>query len=215
MEFVQIEVTERETRGSKHARRQRRAGYVPAVLYGLGRKNLSLTISEEEVRRFLRTGSHLLELRLGDQTRPAIMREVQHDPVTDEILHIDFHRVDKDAEIEDDVHLTYKGVAKGAREGGLFLAIEESVTVRCRPHLIPSEIIVDVSGLAIGDAVHASDLTVPEGVTLVTPADAVLAHVQMPRLAPEPSAEPAISAADVPLVSDDEEQDEGGDEEQD
>jgi large subunit ribosomal protein L25 len=196
MEFIQISVTEREERGSGPAHRLRRDGFVPAVLYGLGKRNLALTIPSVEVERFLRTGSHLVELRLGEQARPAIIREVQHDPISDEILHIDFVRVDKDTEIEDDVILVFKGTPKGTKEGGVFAALQETVTVRCRPLQIPREIVIDVSHLALGDSVNLSEVTLPEGVTAVTPKDTVLANVSLPKIAAEPTEAPEGEAVE-------------------
>ena len=189
MEFIQIPVKLRDERGSKAARRLRRSGSIPAVLYGLGRRNLPITIAELEVERFMKTGSHLLELKLDEQTRPAILREVQWDNLTDSILHIDFHRVDRDADLEDDVLLVFKGEAAGIKEGGVFTALEETLRVSCRPNLIPREIVIDISGLAIGDAVYARDIELAEGVATVTLEDTILAHVALPKVVAETTEE--------------------------
>lgn len=177
MEFIQIEVAKRDQYGSSHTRRLRRDGHVPAVLYGLKRDNLDLTIAEPELQRFLRTGSHLVELRMGGETRPAILRELQVDPVSDEILHVDFHRVDHDAEIEDHVAVHFKGRSKGEAEGGMFQMLRETVTVRCKPKNLPSEFLFDISEMAIGDMIRVEDVEAPEGVTLVDDPDELIAQV--------------------------------------
>ncbi len=165
MEFITLDVKQRESVGKSATRRARRAGSVPIVLYGMQRRNLSLELSFESLEKFLRTGSHLVELRLGADTRPAIVREVQYDPLTSEVIHVDFQRVDKDHEIDDDVPVVLRGVAKGAKEGGVLQHLRDRVGVRARPRDLPKEIVVDISDLGVGDGVHVSQLTLPPGVT--------------------------------------------------
>lgn len=183
MEFVQVEVKERKEMGKGPVRRLRREGMVPAVLYGLGRRNLPLTISDKEVQRFLRTGSHLIGLKMGDAMRQAIIREVQHDAITDEILHIDFHRVDEDALLEAHVLIEYKGEAVGTREGGVFQALMEQIHVSARPADLPRVIVIEIEGLKVGDAIRLEDVKLPSGVTAVGEADALVAQCQMPKVA--------------------------------
>jgi large subunit ribosomal protein L25 len=212
MEFIQISVETRDERGTSTARRLRQAGLVPAVLYGLGGTTLPITISAAEVERFLRTGSHLIELKLGDKTRPAIIREVQHDPLNDSILHIDFVRVDMDVEIEDDVVLVFKGEPKGTKEGGVFIPLAQTLRVRCRPLQIPRELVIEIHDLALGDMISVDEVALPEGVVAVTPADTVLAQVAMPKLAPEPVEEEAPEGEAVEGAPVEGESEEGGDE---
>lgn len=181
MEFVQIEVKEREERGSAAVRRMRRDGYVPAVLYGLQRRNLPLTISTADLVRFIGTGSHLVELRMGDETRDAILREVQSDPITDEILHVDFVRVDKDATIEDHVPVRYKGTAPGTKEGGLFQGLLDHITVRARPRDLPEETVLDVTQLHVGDAIRVKDVSLPDDVISVDAPEELVCHVVLMR----------------------------------
>ena len=188
MEFVQIAVKPRPNQGSSVARRLRRDGQVPGVLYGLQRPNMPLTIPLAELDRFLKSGSRLVELRLEDKTRAAIVREVQHDPVTEEILHVDFVRVDKDVAVEDRVPIVWKGRPKGTSQGGIFQAIVNEVRVSCRPLDLPREIVVDVTPLELGSAVHAKDLALPQNVTLLTHGDELLAHVVMPKVEAAPAA---------------------------
>ena len=143
MEFIQIEVREREERGTAAMNRIRRSGGVPAVLYGLQRRNLPLTIPSRELARFITSGSHLVELKMGEETRDAILREVQQDPLTDEILHVDLVRVDKDRRLDDHVSIRYKGTAAGTREGGLFQPLMDTLAVTARPRDLPEEILLD------------------------------------------------------------------------
>ena len=167
MEFITIDVTPREEIGSSNAARLRRTGMVPAVLYGLQRRNINLAIAGNEIERFLKTGSHLVELRLGDQVRPAILREIQYDEVTDEMLHVDFTRVDADTAVETNVPVNYKGRAAGEGEGGVFQALMQTVAVSARPKDLPREYLVDISGMALNDTLRVGDLEERSGVTFV------------------------------------------------
>ena len=177
MEFIQIEVREREERGTAAMNRIRRAGGVPAVLYGLQRRNLPLTIPTKELERFIHSGSHLVELKMGDETRDAILREVQQDPLTEEILHVDLVRVDKDRRLEDQVPIRYKGTPAGTREGGIFQALMDTLEVTARPRDLPEEIVLEVAELHVGDQIFVRDIELPERVECHVDADEIVAHV--------------------------------------
>ena len=201
MEFIQIEVRERAERGTAAMNRIRRAGGVPAVLYGLQRRNLPLTIPAKELERFIQSGSHLVELKMGDETRDAILREVQQDPLTEEILHVDLIRVDKDRRIDDHVPIRFKGTAVGTREGGLFQPLMDKLAVRARPRDLPEEILLDVAGLHVGDAIHIRDIELPERVECDIGEDEIVAHVvairgraedEVEAEAEEPAGEPEL-----------------------
>ncbi len=167
MEFIKLEVTKRDGAGTRSARKARDGGRVPAVLYGLGRDNASLTIDGDAFEGFLKSGSKLLDLRLGDQAQQAILKEVQHDPLTDRILHVDLQRIDEHHEIEAKVPFEFKGIAKGLTDGGVFEPVLSDVLVRCTPPRLPKVIVVEVSGLGIDEAVHVKDLKLPEGVKVL------------------------------------------------
>jgi large subunit ribosomal protein L25 len=202
MDFVTIEVKERAERGSAKVARQRRAGWIPGVLYGLGRPNLPLLVQDSELARFFRSGGRLVELRMADKTRAAILREVQVHPVSDEILHVDFVRVDKDAEVDDFVPIVFKGRAKGAAQGGVFQALTSEVHVRCRPLDLPKEIVYDVTPMELNTDLRAKDVPLPPSVKLLTNPDDLIAHVVAPKVA-APVAEAGaegVAAAEPELI---------------
>ena len=205
MEYVQIEVQTRSEKGTAAVRRLRADGTVPGVLYGLGRPNLDLAVSERELRRFLGSGSHLVELKMGDKVRHAILRELQVDPLTDELLHVDLGRVADDVEIQDTCGLVMKGRAKGSSEGGQFQALLEEIEVRALPRYLPGTLTVDITELGVGDAVHVRDLVLPAEVVVLTPGDELVCHVTLPKAeaapAAEPTAEGEAAAAPSPAAS--------------
>ena len=177
MDFLQIDVSRREKVGSAHNARLRRDGAVPVVLYGLKKDTLPLTVKETDLQRFLRSGNRLVELKLGGDTRTAILREVQYDPISDDVLHADFVRVDKEQPIEDSVPIVYKGRPKGAGEGGVFQPLRDSIVVRSKPADLPRELVLEVEHLSLHEGIHAGDVKLAPGVTLVTPAKALLCVV--------------------------------------
>jgi large subunit ribosomal protein L25 len=198
MEFVQVAVERREKAGTTHARRLRASGKVPAVLYGLGRPNADLVIAREELQRFLKTGSRLVELRLADKAQQAILRDLQHDPLSDEIVHVDLVRIDEHHEIESRVPIEFKGIPKGLAEGGVFETVLQDVLVRCTPARLPKVLVVEVGGLGLDEATFVKDLPLPEGVkVLQQKPDDHVAHcvpvkveVAAPAAAEEGAAEP-------------------------
>jgi large subunit ribosomal protein L25 len=199
MEFVQVAVERRERLGTAHSRRLREQGKVPAVLYGLSRPNADLAITRDELHRFLKTGSRLVELRLGEKAQQAILRDVQHDPLTDEIVHVDLVRIDEHHEIESRVPLEFKGVPKGLAEGGVFETVLTDVLVRCTPARLPKVLTIEVSGLKLDEAVFVKDLPLPEGVVVLhqRPEDHV-AHCVPVRVAEPVAAAPAEGEAAEP-----------------
>ena len=211
MEFFQIDVSKREDVGKGPIRRLRRAGNVPGNLCGLGRPNLHLTVSGDELSRFFDNPSNLVELRMGGKGRQAIVREVQIDPLTDEILHVDFVRVEEGAELEDRVRLVFKGTAIGTTKGGLLQTLEETVEVRSKPKDLPTELVIDISGLELGDGVYARDVDLPSGVSLVSSEDMLLINVAAPKLEAEPTEEEAAAEGEAPAEGDAAPAAEGGD----
>ena len=165
MDFITIDVAKREKLGTANSNRLRREDMVPAVLYGMQRPNLELSVRRAELDRFLRTGSHLVELKMGDKARPAILREMQTDAMSGDILHLDFVRVDDAHEVETEVPLNFKGRAAGEGEGGVFTPLVHSVVVKAKPKNLPREYTVDISGVVLDQVLTLADLEQREGVS--------------------------------------------------
>ncbi len=185
---VVVKVQDRTPAGSNASRRLRRAGMVPGVVYGMDLTPFSLTVDPRSVDMILKleTGVNTifkLELGAENSTQRAVMiREIQRDPVTYSMLHVDFVRVDLDKPVQVQVPLSLDGEADGVKnEGGVMDVLHRTVHVECLPSNIPDAFHVDISALIIGAHVSVSDLTAVDGVTILDADDVVLAVVHAPR----------------------------------
>ena len=180
MEFRELTIKKREATGKEVAKRLRRQGLVPAVLYG-GSAPEVLTLNAVDVIKVIqgREGSTtLLNLKFenGGATRTAIIRDMQFDPVTEKVIHVDLQEVSMDRAITVGVPVQARGESEGVRDqGGILEMILREVQVSCLPRLIPEKITVDVSALKIGDVLTVAMLTSPEGVRILNdPGQAVV-----------------------------------------
>jgi large subunit ribosomal protein L25 len=178
MEEISLEVHIRNEVGSGKVKITRREGMVPCVAYGGDRGPTSLKVERkayERIRRQHAGESIIFHLNVfeGDKKLrdySAIVKEEQHDPVTDEVVHIDFHRISLLEELEVKVPVVAKGEPLGVkRDGGSLEHGLWELEVVCLPTKIPQHIVIDVSALEIGDSIHVRDIQLPEGV--VTPHD--------------------------------------------
>lgn len=184
-----MEVTPRETTGSRVSRRLRKEGLVPGVLYGSG-KPRAFVVSDRELRRAL-GGSHgthaILDVVLeGQQTaHHAVLKDYQLHPVRSTLLHVDLHEVRLDRPIQTQVTVEAVGTPEGVKLGGLLTQALREVAVEALPMAVPERLEVDVSELQIGDSVRVSDIVAPEDVTVLSDPDEVVASVSAPRVADE------------------------------
>jgi large subunit ribosomal protein L25 len=191
-ERIKLEVTERESTGSRESRRLRRAGMIPGVLYGRGAAPHAISVPERDLRRALggSGGLHtILDVVLAGQktTHASILKEYQQDPIRGRVTHIDLQEVRLDQPIQASVVVTLVGDSVGVREGGVLSQVSREINVEALPMEIPEHIDLDISAMAIGDSIRLSELTAPEGVTFLDdPEETVLATVTMPRAEEEP-----------------------------
>jgi large subunit ribosomal protein L25 len=191
-ERIKLEVKERESRGSADARRLRRDGYIPGVLYGSGKEPHAICVPERELRRVLtgQGGLHaILDVVLEGQktTHASILKDYQQDPIRGHISHIDLQEVRLDQPIQASVTVQLVGEPVGAKEGGVLSQVQREINVEALPMEIPDHIDLDVSGMAIGDTLRLADLAPMEGVTyLDNPEETVLASVGLPTRVEEP-----------------------------
>jgi large subunit ribosomal protein L25 len=168
--------------GKGASRRLRRLGKVPAILYGAGEKPVSLTLDHNELLRNLDHEafySHILNINVGRKKHQAILKDIQRHPAKPEVLHLDLQRVKVGETLTTHVplHFINEETAPGIKEGGVVSHHLIDLEIDCLPKDLPEYIEVNIGALAIGDAFHLSELTLPEGVTSVA-----LSHEQDPQV---------------------------------
>jgi large subunit ribosomal protein L25 len=206
MEMQELIIQHREGTGKQVAKRLRRAGVVPAVLYG-GTKPEAVSVDPRAVLRIIHGhegSTQLVSLKgNGDSgvTRMAVIRDLQFDPVSERLLHVDLQEVAADRAITVVVAIHAVGEAAGVKEqkGILNLTLHE-IEVSCLPSLIPERINADVSALLIGDVLTVANLAVPEGVRVLTAPDRAVAIVAPPMAEETPVAAPTAAVTAEPEV---------------
>src|SRR5262245_38987397 len=202
MKAIELAVEKRSTIGKNEARRSRADGRIPAVVYGAGKPNVSISVDRKALSDVFREGAgenaiFLLKLAGSDQSRHAMIREMQRDPVSRKPLHIDFVRVLMDVKITVNVPIEIVGVAKGVKtDQGILDVVTREIAIEGLPTNTPAHLPVDVTELAIGDAIRVAELRVPEGVTIVDNPEKVVVHVTHPTREEEPVAAAAEGAAE-------------------
>jgi large subunit ribosomal protein L25 len=193
----------RETQGKGASRRLRHDGKVPAILYGGHADARALTLSHQKLLIMLdneRFYSTILNLKVGDQSQAAILKDVQRHPFKNAIVHVDFQRVEENEKIRISIPLHFTGAAASPgvkSQGGIVSHMRNETEVSCLPKDLPEFIEVDISGLSLNESIHLSQLKIPAGVTLVDLAkdDAAVVAIHSPRAEePEPTAAAAAGA---------------------
>jgi large subunit ribosomal protein L25 len=220
METIDINVEPREKRGKGAARCIRREGGLPGTFYGRKRSALPVVVNakEFETRVAALEGSHLIRILSADSKingSLALVKEVQRDPVSRSLLHADLYEVDMEAKLRIPVPLHFIGRAEGVELGGILQPIRREVEVVCLPSNIPEFIEVDVSALGFHDAIHVSELNVPEGVQVPYDSDFAVVTVLPPvveevKVAPEEAAAAPAEGAATPAATAEETKKEGG-----
>jgi large subunit ribosomal protein L25 len=168
MAGIVLNVEKREKTGTGGARATRNSGLIPGVLYGGKRGAIPIEIKAKDVETALRSGkfhSHMVELVHQGEKQPVIPRAIQFHPVSDKPIHVDLYRVEENAEIAIDVVVHFKnhGDSPGLKRGGVLNVVRHTIKLKCQANKIPEEIVVDLTGMDIGDSLHISQVTLPEG----------------------------------------------------
>jgi len=180
-----VEVQAREERGKGPAGRLRAEGKVPGIVYGMGKDSFAIAVEPRNIELILRseTGFNtIFNLSLGgadkNAKRAVMLKDLQRDPVTDRLVHVDFVRVDLDSKVTVDVPVRIVGESIGVRvEFGTMDVITRSVQVECLPNDIPDALELDVSELHVGQHASVADLVTGEGVTLLTAEDTTILNI--------------------------------------
>ena len=197
-----VEAQPREARGKNVARRVRKSGKVPAVVYGAGKEPVAVSVDPKQISRILHSESGhntIFDLQVDGERTKAMIVEWQYEPIKGALLHLDLKRIAMDQRLRVKVPVFAKGEAAGVKQqGGILDQVLREVEVECLPGDIPSHIDADVSHLVFGESVRVSNLPVDRNkVKILTPADQVVAHVTAVKeeVAPTPEAVAAEAGA--------------------
>lgn len=197
MEDVTIQVQQREGTGKNYSRKLRQAGWIPAVVYGGGKDPVPIQVERRTFLDLLRlTGSEnavfLLELAGTGKKRHTMIRQIDADPITRRVKHVDFQRVMMDEAVRVTVRIEVEGVPNGVKtHGGVLDFITREVAIECLPGAIPQALMLEVSTLEIGDHRELGDIVLPKGVELIDEPDKVVVSVAPPRVEEEEEVEEA------------------------
>jgi len=199
-ESVPLTTEKRESRGSAEARRLRKRGQIPAVLYGHKEETVSLAISQEEFDSILRHHTRVVDLQMDGQREKALIREVQWDHLGHDVLHVDFARVAEDERIQIEVRIELRGVAPGATGGGVLDQPLHSLKIECPAISVPESIRVNIGELQVGQSIHVRELNLPPGVTVLNDPDAIVVHVTAPEAEAETPVGPTAETAEPEVI---------------
>ena len=197
--ILDLQAEVRTQSGTGAVKRMRKAGTIPAALYGRKVKPASIQVHGKTFSKLLEGSASdniLVSLKIGAEEQLALVQEVQHDHIKGGILHVDFHAIAMDEEIHAAVPVETIGEAAGAKMGGQLEILLHKLEVRCLPKDLPQKIVIDVSHLNIEDAVHVRELNLPAGVSVKLDGDVVVVILEEPKEVEElPAA--AAAAADA------------------
>lgn len=187
MEIPVIKAQLRAKEGKSSTKKVRKEGNIPSVLYGMKEQTVPLKM---DAKTFIKMLSHLegkhpivkLEIE-GDAhlDSPAIIKEIQRDPVNNSIIHVDFLKIRLDQKIHTSVPVVLVGQSEGVKMGGVLDHQLRELEIECLALQIPAHIEIDVTNLVLGHSIHVSDITPPEGVKILTDPDRVVVSIHVPR----------------------------------
>lgn len=188
MEEIFLNAQPREEVGRGKVKDLRDQGFIPAVVYAEGKESLAVKVSHHELLQLVhqhRIEGIIISLKIKDdkkqKARSCLIKEIQYDPVHDDILHVDFNEISLTKEIKVNVPVVAKGESVGVKqEGGSLEHILWEIEVECLPTNIPKNIEVDVTALKIGDSIHIKDLALPSGVKVLNDPAAIVLSVTAP-----------------------------------
>lgn len=204
MEDTILVAKKRKLQGSSNARRMRREGVLPGVVYSEGKEAVAVQLDTHEFELLLHhhtSETLLVEIDLeGEGVLPVLVKDVQHHPVTSELVHVDLLKVAADKPIHVEIAIEVVGEAAGVKAGGLLELVQHAVAVECLPGDLVEAIEVDVSGLQIGESLTAAELPLGSKLRLLGDADAIVVAVTEPRVESEEE-EGGAGAAEPEVIS--------------
>jgi len=201
MEVTTLPATRRTHLGTKHTRRIRQRGQIPAIIYGHQQAPVAIALDAHEVENLLHHHSRVIGVDLENKSDQYLIKAVQYDHLDTTPIHMDLVRVNLDEKVEVEVEVVLRGIAAGTHDGGMLLQPVNTVRVACVVTAIPEDIRISVAELGLGQAVYVKDLHVPDGVEVLNDPSEMIAICREPAVEVEAeSAEEEVAEGAEPAV---------------
>jgi large subunit ribosomal protein L25 len=186
MEKTKLKASERKDFTKSETRKNRKVGNIPGVFYSKNNQPIHISVADKAINPLVFTSkTHLISLELeGHDEYECIIKDVQFDPVTDKVIHFDLLGLTKGEKITLEVPVQLIGTAVGVKEGGIIQHVMHKIEVECLPRNIPEHIVVDVSGLKLGDSIHIGDLKFDD-IDFTDPKESLIVQVTHPKIKEE------------------------------
>ncbi|GAX62187.1 50S ribosomal protein L25 [Candidatus Scalindua japonica] len=197
METQPLQAKIRKESGSIKSRKNRKAGLIPAVLYGHKQECVMLTLDKKELSKVIDARAKMVNLKMGSKEETAVIKEVQFDTFGKEILHADLIRTDLTEKITTQVPVVLYGTSPGVKEGGILDHALKDIEIECLPAVVPDNIRINISELAIGNTIHIGDVELPSGAKALGSSDATVVSVHFAAAEKEVSEEELAAGPEV------------------
>ncbi len=205
MEDSKLIAKKRELQGSANARRLRKAGTLPGVIYGDGNEATAILLDMHEFELLLHHHSSetmLVDVAVeGEGDISALVKDVQHHPVSGDLLHVDLQKMDANKAIQVEIQVELVGEAKGVKAGGLLELVMHTITIECLPGDLSESIEIDVSEMEIGDALHLGDLTLDSKFKVLGDSDAIVVSISEAHVETEDDEEEEAGSAEPEVIT--------------
>jgi len=202
----------REHTGSRPAAKVRKEGRIPAIVYGHQQEPKAITLDAHDFVEGLHHGHRVLDVQLGRKKEKVMVKDLQYDHLGKQVVHADLMRVDVTERVRVSVPIELKGVAKGTHEGGIINEQMDHIEVECVVTEIPESIPVNIKEVEVGDAIHAGDIMLPEGIKLVTEPGTVILTCGLVAAAKTTEELEAEAPTAPEVIGEEKEEEEGGEE---
>lgn len=183
MKTIELTGSLRSGRGKTAAKQLRKDELVPCVIYGNKTENVSFSVPKRDLKNLIYTpNAYFVKFDVDGKNFTGILRDIQFHPVTDEILHIDFFRVDENKPVSIDIPVTISGNSEGVKQGGKLQIMNRKLRVSALPKQLPDTLPIDITTLGLGKSIFVGDLNF-EGITILTPKTSIVCAVKMTRAA--------------------------------
>jgi len=208
-----LKATKRSGSGTRDARKLRKEGLTPCIIYGHGQENIAVAMNEHDLDLAIHHGERLLELDVDGTIENVLIKDTQYDNFGHALLHVDLTRVDLDERVEVTVPVVLRGTPEGMAAGGVLQQITSELIIECVVTAIPEELRMQVKDLQIGETYTASRLELPEGASLVTSPDAPICSLTVVAEEVAPAEEAEEELAEPEVIGEKKEEPEGEPEE--